>query len=160
MTLPESWLVDDRVVTDAFIAALKTYGEVAALGNPDTIVGDDDAPGLGTTPQQIKIRQLPDGASLSGGMYLSEGSVRGMKLQLHCVGETRQQGQGLAAMAMRFLFDRTDVGGDAGDYLSPIVIDKHVIFRRELVSYVGSVDSGRASGRVIHVRLHVQRTER
>lgn len=160
MSPPESWLVDDRVVTDAFIAALKSYSEIAALGDPNTLIGDDDAAALSTAPQGIRVRQLPDGLNISAGAYLTDGAIRGMKLQLQCVGETRQQAQGLAAMAMRFLFDRTERNGEAGDYLTPIPVDKHAIFHRELVSYVGSVDSGRSSGRVIHVRLHVQRTER
>ena len=161
MTLPASWLVDDRVVTDAFIAALKSYSEVAALGDPDTLVGDDDVAALSAAPQGIKIRQLPDGMrSTDGGAYLTDGAVRGMKLQLHCVGSTRQQAQGLAAMVMRFLFDRTETNGDTGGYLTPIPVPKHAIYERELVSVVGSVDSGRSMGRVIHVRLHVQRTAR
>lgn len=160
-----SELVDDQVVTDGLIEALRTYSELVTIGaavhqHVGGTVGDGDSPAVATVGVFVEVRQLPDGENPSGGWTQPLG-VRGLKYQMHCVGETRQQAQWLGAAVQRFLFEYAYTGaGDYNGFLNPIPMERHTVIHRELVSNVGAVDSGRSPGHMLHVRIRVHRSER
>lgn len=158
----DSDLVDDQIVTDGLKAALEAYSEISDLGAAvfqatGGMVGDGDSPARAEVGVFVEMRQLPDGENPSGG-YAQPLAVRGLKFQMHCVGETRQQAQWLAGAVQRFLFEYNS--GSITGYANPIPVERHTIVHRELVSNVGAIDSGRRPGHMLHIRIRAHRSTR
>ena len=150
-----SKLVDDGIVTDELLAWF-----TAQLTPFGILVGDADSPAASTDdvahPKFLEVRQLPDGEMPSGG-WTQPLMVRGLKYQLRAVGENRRQAQWVAQRAREKLFEYASPQGTG--YATPITLAKHAVVRREAVSDLGYVASGRSGGYLFHIRLRVQRTQ-
>lgn len=148
-----SVLVDDGLVTDDLIAWFRTQ-----LDPHGILIGDADSPpeaNEGDLPKFLEVRQLPDGEIPTGG-WGQPLAVRGLKYQLRAVGATRRQAQWVMARAREALFEYATPQGTG--YATAIPLTKHAVVRREMVSDLGYVASGRSGGHLMHIRLRVQRT--